>query len=66
MKKGSLIGMIVGAVIVIAVLVLAVKLLSGAFALLHGAMDTVLGIVLIAALVAIVIWMFRYASKKRK
>ena len=40
-------------------------LLSGALALAHGILDTILGIVVILALVAIVAWMFAYAKKKK-
>ncbi len=66
MKKLGWAGMLVVAVVAVAVLVLAFKLLSGALGLVHGALDTVLGLALILGLVAIVIWMFRYAAKKRK
>ena len=66
MNKGKLIGSIVAALVVIGVFVLAFKLISGAFSLVSGALDAVLGVVLILGLVIIVIWMFRYAAKKRK
>ena len=59
-------GLILALAIIIGVLVLAVKLISGAFALVHGALDTVLGVVLILGLIAIVAWMFAYARKHRK
>ncbi len=58
-------GLILALAIIIGVLVLAVKLISGAFALVHGALDTVLGVVLILGLIAIVAWMFAYAKKKK-
>lgn len=46
--------------------ILAVKLISGAVALVGGLFNTILAIVVILALVAIVIWMFRYARRKGK
>ncbi len=58
-------GLILALAIIIGVLVLAVKLISGAFALAHGALDTVLGVMLILGLVAIVAWMFAYAKKRK-
>ncbi|MBR5094708.1 MAG: hypothetical protein IK095_06395 [Oscillospiraceae bacterium] len=59
-------GLILALALIIGGVVLTVKLLSGAFALVHGALDTILGIVLILALVAIVIWMFRFAKNAKK
>lgn len=53
-------------ILVIGVIVIALRLISGAVSLAGGVLNTVLGIVLILALAAIVIWMFGYASKKRK
>lgn len=66
MKKGKLIGGLVALIVIVVVLVLALKLISGAFSLVHGALDTMLGIVLIVALLLLVAWMFLYAAKKRK
>lgn len=51
------------ALVAIALIVLLIKVVSGAFTLLNGAVNTVIGIVVIIALVVIAIWMFRYASK---
>ena len=59
-------GLILAALLLIGGVYLAVKLISGAFALVHGALNTILGIVLILALLAIVAWMFSYAKKHRK
>ena len=66
MKKGKWIAGLVALIVLVFVLVLAVKLVSGAFSVMHGALDTVLGIVLILALLILVAWMFLYAAKKRK
>ncbi|MBR0199234.1 MAG: hypothetical protein IJQ42_03595 [Oscillospiraceae bacterium] len=59
-------GLILAAILLIGGVILAVRLISGAFALVHGALNTVLGIVVILALLAIVAWMFAYARKHRK
>ena len=57
-------GLVLAALLIIGGVILAVKLISGALALVHGLLNTILGVVVILALVAIVIWMFRYAKKK--
>ena len=62
-KIGSL---LVVLALVIGGIVLAVKLISGALALAHGVLNTILGVVVLLALAAIVIWMFAYAKKARK
>ena len=59
-------GLILAAILLIGGVILAVRLISGAFALVHGALNTVLGIVVILALLVIVAWMFAYARKHRK
>lgn len=66
MKAGRIIGAIIALLVVIGIIVLAVKLISGAFSLLGGLIDAVLGLAVVVALVAIVIWMFRYAAKSKK
>lgn len=52
--------------VVVFVGMLAVKLISGAVTLVSGLFNTVLGVLLILGLIALVIWMFAYAKKKRK
>ena len=42
------------------------KLVSGLLGLIAGAIDVVIGLVVILALAALVIWMFAYARRKRK
>lgn len=49
----------------IGAVVLVIKLVSGAFHLIGGLLDAVLGLAVLVALVAIVIWMFRYAKKHK-
>ena len=59
-------GLILAAILLIGGVILAVKLITGAFALVHGALNTILGIVVILALLGIVAWMFSYARRNRK
>ena len=62
---GKLVGAVVVLAAVIGVTVLAVRLVSGAISLVGGLIQAVLGIAVLAALVAIVIWMFSYAKKHK-
>lgn len=66
MNAKKILGLVLSLAIVVGVAVLAIKLLSGALALAHGVLDTILGVVLILAMVVIVVWMFSYAKKKKK
>lgn len=59
-------GLVLALALIIGGVILAVKLISGALALVNGLFNTVLGVLVILALVAIVIWMFAYAAKNRK
>lgn len=54
------------AVVVIGLLVLLFRLIAGAFALASGLLNTLLGLAVVVALVAIVAWMFSYAKKHKK
>ena len=66
MKKGkNIIVILVAAALLIGVIILAAKLISGSVRLVSGAFNAVLGIIFIFALVVIVVWMFLYAAKKR-
>lgn len=58
MNKNKIISIVIALAVAVGVLVLAAKLISGAF-------NAVLGIIVIFALVVIVVWMFLYAAKKR-
>ena len=60
----SVIFALIGAAVILGILVLVTKLAGGAFSLLGGAVNAVLGIVIILVLAAIVIWMFSYAKRK--
>ena len=59
-------GLLLALVLIVCGVILAVKLISGALSLVGGLFNTVLGILVILALVAIVIWMFQFAKKMRK
>ena len=52
--------------VIISLAVLLVKLIQGTAGIVGSAFNTVLGIVVVIALVIIVIWMFAYAKKNRK
>ena len=64
MNSKKLVYAILTAAVAIALVVLLVKIVSGAFGLLSGAVNAVLGIVVVAALVLIVLWMFGYAKRR--
>jgi hypothetical protein len=63
MDSKKLIYIALAALVAIALIVLLIKVVSGAFTLLNSTFNTVIGLVVIIALVVIVIWMFRYANK---
>ena len=66
MKKKS-IGLLVGLVLAAGIVIFLIyKLVAGLLGLVTGAIDVVIGLVVILALAALVIWMFAYARKKRK
>ena len=50
---------------VIGFFALIIKLISGAVLVITGAFNAVLGLIVIAALIVIVVWMFSYAKKNR-
>ena len=58
--------LVVLAAVVISLVVLLVRLIQGTAGIVGSLFNTVLGIVVVLALVIIVIWMFAYAKKKRK
>lgn len=61
------IGLIVGLVLAAGVVIFLIyKLVAGLLGLVAGAIDVVIGLVVILALAALVIWMFAYARRKRK
>ena len=63
MKKYVLLG--IAAALVIGAIILLIKLVSGAFALIGGAFNAIIGIAVVLALIVIVIWMFLYAKKNQ-
>lgn len=66
MKKSGIVLSVIAAFLAIAALVIIIKLIKGAFALAGGVLNTILGIVIVVAIVVIAIWMLRYASKTNK
>ncbi|MBR2582233.1 MAG: hypothetical protein IKD61_02445 [Oscillospiraceae bacterium] len=58
-KLGSILFSLVALALIVGAIVLVVKLVK-------GALNTILGILVIIALVVIVIWMFSYANRMRK
>ena len=65
-NKSKIVFSVLAAILIIAIIALVFKIISGTFKLLGGALDAILGIIIIVVLCGIVIWMFRYADKKRK
>ena len=63
MNGKKLVYAILAAAAAIALAVLLGKIVSGAFGLLSGAVNAVLGIAVVAALAVIVVWMFAYARR---
>ena len=63
MNSKKLVYAILAAAAAIALAVLLGKIVSGAFGLLSGAVNAVLGIAVVAALAVIVVWMFAYAKR---
>ena len=56
---GKILFFAVALALVIGAIVLVVKIVK-------GALNTILGVMVIIALIVIVVWMFSYASRKRK
>ena len=63
MNGKKLVYAILAAAAAIALAVLLGKIVSGAFGLLSGAVNAVLGIAVLAALVVLVVWMFAHARR---
>ncbi len=53
------------AVAIIALTAIIIKLLSSAVVFISGAFNTILALLVIAALIIIVFWMFSYAKRMR-
>ena len=51
----------IGAILAVLLCYLVIRILSGVFSLASGALNMFLGIIIIAALLLIVAWMFYYA-----
>ena len=66
MNLKKIITYLIFAAVAIGLLVLAVSIIRGAVSLAGGLLNTILGIIIILALVAIVAWMLSYAKKSSK
>ena len=51
------------AAVVIGAIVLVVKLIGGAITIISGLFNVLLGVLVILAVAALVIWMFKYAAR---
>lgn len=51
------------AAVVIGAIVLVVKLIGGAITIISGLFNVILGVLVILAVAALVIWMFKYAAR---
>ena len=65
MKLSKILAVLVVLDLVCGLAALAIKLVAGAVSVISGLLNTLIALALIAALVLIVIWMFRYASKHK-
>lgn len=65
MKLSKILAVLVVLGLVCGLAVLVIKLVAGAVSVISGLLNTLIALALIAALVLIVIWMFRYASKHK-
>lgn len=54
-----------GLVAAIAVVAIILKLIAGAATIITGALNTVIALAVIIALIVIVVWMFSYARRHR-
>ncbi len=66
MKAGKILLIVAAAAVLIALVGLAVKIVTNLFGLVGGLLNAVLGLLVLLALAALVIWMFRYAAKNKK
>ena len=63
MNTRKLVGAVIALAVILALAVVLLKLVSGAFSLLSGAVNAVLGIAVVIAMVIIVVWMLSYARR---
>lgn len=57
--------LIFGVIAAIAVVAIILKLIAGAASIITGALNTVIALFVIIALIVIVVWMFSYARRHR-
>ena len=63
MNSRKLVYTLIAAAVVIALIVLLIRIVSGAVSLVSSGFNAVLGLIVVIALVIIVIWMFAYAKR---
>lgn len=54
-----------GLIAAVAVIAIVLKLIAGAATIITGALNTVIALAVIIALIVIVVWMFSYAKRHR-
>ena len=57
--------LIFGLVAAIAIIAIVLKLIAGAASIITGALNTVIALAVIIALIVIVVWMFSFAKRHR-
>lgn len=65
-KTRRILSVCIGIAFLILLAVVAVRIIKGTFALVGSVLNIILGIAVVAGLIAIVLFMFLYAYKKRK
>ena len=65
MKKGTFALIIAAAAVLFILAVLLIKLISGAVSIVSGVLNALLGLAVILSLIIIVVWMFRYAARRK-
>ena len=65
-KTRRILSVCIGIAFLILLAVVAVRIIKGTFALVDSVLNIILGIAVVAGLIAIVLFMFLYAYKKRK
>ena len=63
MNIRKLVSAVIALALIIVLAVILIKHLTGAVSLVSGAFNTVLGIVLVLAMVVIAVWMLSYAKR---
>lgn len=65
-KTRKILSVCIGITFLVLVAVVAIKIIKGTFALVGSVLNIIIGIAVVAGLIAIVVFMFLYAYKKKK